>query len=78
MNIQPDQEDEYGVPCEGNEVDQKNEVDQEAGILELRKEAQEDEICSRYVISFCHISTSSMMADVLWEKNYRTSRKSYA
>ena len=50
MGVHPDQKDEYGVPCAGNEVDEKNEVDQEADILELREETQEDEICSGCVI----------------------------
>lgn len=50
VGVHPDQKDEYGVPFEGNEVDEKNEVDQEADILELREETQEDEICSGCVI----------------------------
>lgn len=64
MGVHSDQKDEDGVPCESNEVDQKDEVDQEAGILELREEAQEDEICSGCVIYFCHISASLVVTNV--------------
>lgn len=63
VGVHPDQKDEDGVPCKGNKVDQKDEIDQEAGILELREEAQEDEICSRCLVYVCHISASLVTAD---------------
>lgn len=62
IHIDPEKED--GVPYEGNKVGQEDGVDQEAGILELREEAQENEVCSRCVISFGHISALSVAAVV--------------
>lgn len=64
VGVHPDQKDEDRVSCEGNNVDQKDEVDQEAGILELREESQEDEICSGCIIYVYHISPSLVTTDV--------------
>lgn len=69
VGIHTDQKEEDGVPYEGNKVGQEDEVDQEAGILELREEAQENEVCSGCAISFGHISALSVAAIVWLEKN---------
>ena len=57
VGICPDEEDQAGVSCDGNDVDKEDSRDKEISMSHSWEKAQENEICTQCLISCLHVSS---------------------